>query len=106
MTPLQRSLTKLRNEGWLCQKTEHWNPFSRTRNDLWGFADLLCLRGKEILAVQATTTGNINKRVEKIKSSENYQIVKDAGIKIEVWGWAKRGARGKRKIWQLRAITL
>jgi len=106
MTPLQLSLASLRKDGWLCQKTEHWNPFARVRNDLWGFADALCLRGKEILAVQATTTGNINKRVEKIKASENYQIVKDAGIRIEVWGWAKRGKRGERKLWQLKSIEL
>ena len=31
-SPTKRSLKKLREEGYLCQVVEHWNPFARVSN--------------------------------------------------------------------------
>ena len=57
MTPTQRSLAALRGLGYLVEVVEKWNAFTRTRKDLWGWADLLAIRRDEVLAVQVTRTG-------------------------------------------------
>ena len=42
----------LRGLGYEVAVVEKWNAHTRTRHDLYGFADLLAMRGIELLAVQ------------------------------------------------------
>jgi len=86
-SPTQLSLAKLREEGYTCWITEHWNNWSKTRQDLFGFIDLLDLKGKEVLAVQTTTGTNLNARCKKISNHENVNAVREAGWTIHVHGW-------------------
>jgi len=86
-SPTQLSLAKLREEGYTCWITEHWNNWSKTRQDLFGFIDILALKGNETLAVQTTTAANLNARVKKISNHENVGAVRDAGWTIHVHGW-------------------
>jgi hypothetical protein len=88
MTPTQRSLTALRELGYLVEVVEKWNSFTRTRKDLWGWADLLAIRRGEVLAVQVTSEGVAN-RVKKVMDSETIGRVREAGVRIEVHGWRK-----------------
>ena len=88
MTPTQRSLAALRELGYLVEVVEKWNSFTRTRKDLWGWADLLAIRRGEVLAVQVTSEGVAN-RVKKVMDSETIGRVREAGIRIEVHGWRK-----------------
>jgi hypothetical protein len=69
MTPTQRSLKALRELGYLVEVVEKWNSFTRTRKDLWGWADLLAIRRGEVLAVQVTAQAVAN-RVQKVTDSE------------------------------------
>lgn len=87
ISPTQLSLKKLREEGYTVAVVEHWNAFARIRQDLFGFIDLLALKGKEVLAVQTTTATNINARIKKIADHENIGIVREAGWTIHVHGW-------------------
>src|SRR5438093_9847597 len=101
MSPAQRSLRKLRAEGWYVAITERWNPWSKTRQDLFGFADLLAIRGDYIKAVQTTTGPNVSKRIEKIKGLQSFQLWNEAPTRSTVvHGWRKTGPRGKRKVWE------
>jgi hypothetical protein len=86
-SPTQLSLAKLREEGYTVAVVEHWNAFARIRQDLFGFIDLLALKGKEVLAVQTTTAGNMSARVKKIGDHENVGPVREAGWTIHVHGW-------------------
>ena len=86
-SPTQLSLKKLREDGYTVAVVEHWNSFARIRQDLFGFIDLLALKGKEVLAVQTTTTTNMNARIKKIADHENVGIVREAGWTIHVHGW-------------------
>ena len=86
-SPTQLSLKKLREEGYTCWITEHWNNWSKTRQDLFGFIDILALKGKETLAVQTTTATNMSARVKKIADHENVGAVRDAGWSIHCHGW-------------------
>jgi len=88
MTPTQRSLAALRELGYLVEVVEKWNSFTRTRKDLWGWADLLAIRRGEVLAVQVTSEGVAN-RVKKVMDSETIDRVREAGVRVEVHGWRK-----------------
>jgi hypothetical protein len=93
MTPTQRSLKALRDLGYLVEIVEKWNSFTRTRKDLWGWADLLAIKRGEVLAVQVTSTG-VSSRIKKIMGSETIGRVREAGIRIEVHGHRKN-SKGK-----------
>ena len=88
MTPTQRSLEYLREQGYLCEVVEKWNSFTKTRKDLWGWCDILAIREGEILAVQVTAAG-VSSRIKKIMESDTLPIVRKAGIRVEVHGWRK-----------------
>lgn len=101
-SPTQRSLAVLRSEGWTCQITERWNPFSKTRQDLFGFCDILAMSPTlGFLAVQTTSSSNLAARITKIKNEARAGIFLASGGKIAVHGWSKKGPRGKRKAWSL-----
>jgi len=93
MTPTQRSLAYLRDQGYLVAIVEHWNPFARIRQDLFGFIDLLAIRRDETLAVQVTASG-VSARVHKIEASPHLGRVREAGWRLHVHGWRKN-ASGK-----------
>ena len=88
-SPTQRSLEKLRAEGYLCQIVERWNPHARIRQDLFGIGDILAIREGETLLVQTTSRGNVAARVTKIRESEHLDKILAAGWKITVHGWGK-----------------
>lgn len=98
-SPTQRTLALLRKEGWLAEVTEKWIPGANIRKDLWGFVDVLAIKGKDILGVQSTSYSNISARVHKIEEHDNVAAVRDAGIGICVHGWRKVKNR-----WQVRIV--
>lgn len=99
MSPMQRSLQKLREDGYACFITEH---FARgLRHDLFGWCDILCLRENEVLAVQVTSRGNVAARVKKITESDTLPSVRKSGIRVVVHGWGKMKAG-----WSLREVDL
>ncbi len=102
-SPTQRSKAKLQKDGYLVAITERWNSFTRIRQDLFGFIDLIALRGNETLAVQTTSGANVSARIDKIKSLQAARVwLESPNRKIVVHGWRKVGARGKRKLWDCR----
>jgi hypothetical protein len=125
--PTQRSLAHLRQEGWTVCIVEKYLPargnmkFPR-RIDAFGFGDLLACRAwartdnpterteKEIALVQTTGSpssgGWFAQHRAKILALPEFQQWKDAGGLVLLHGWAKRGPRGKRKVWTLREEVL
>jgi len=93
LTPTQRTLAYLREQGYLCAVVEHWNSWARIRQDLFGFIDILAIKKDETLAVQCTSTG-VAARVKKIQESEYLSRVREAGWKILIVGWRKN-SKGK-----------
>lgn len=92
-SPTQLSLERLRGDGYQAAVVEHWNAYIGIRQDLFGFIDILAVRGTETLAVQATSASNVSSRVHKIADSPHVAAVRDAGWRIVVWGWAKKKNR-------------
>lgn len=97
MSPTERSLKYLREQGYHCAVVEKWNQFSRIRQDLWGWCDILAIRKGEVLAVQVTAQA-VAARVKKIIESDTIGLVREAGIRVEVHGWRKSAKDGKFKL--------
>ena len=105
-SPTQRTLEHCRKLGWDAGVVERWNPHARIRHDLFGFVDIVAIdQCSRVRMIQATSTANMQARINKIEDDENMARIARAlgahGV-VEVWGWAKRGAKGKRKTWTLR----
>lgn len=107
MTPTQRALADLRARGYLVAVVERWVQWPKPghRSDLFGTLDLLACKPGEILGVQVTAAG-VSSRLKKMLAADTTMTLLLAGMKLAVWGYTKKGARGKRKKWALREVPI
>lgn len=89
ISPTQRSLALLREQGYLCEIVERWNPWAKIRQDLFGIGDILAIKDNETLMVQTTSRSNVNARVKKISESEVLPVILRAGWRVQVHGWGE-----------------
>lgn len=87
----------LRGRGFRAEVVEKTLPKTFIKKDLFGFVDIVAIKGGETLAVQTTSGDHVSHRIKKIEASEAFQDVLDAGWTIVVHGWRKVGNR-----WQCR----
>lgn len=115
MTPAARTLLELRKRGCIAQVVEQTIRASKFggkprifKRDLFGCMDLVALEpGRQgVLGIQATTVSNQAARVKKILDEPRALMWLGCGCRIEVHGWSKRGARGKRKTWTLSVMPI
>lgn len=85
----QKSVDRYRKQGYLCQNVEKYNAFTKRKNDVFGFIDILCVKENDIVGIQTTSKDNMSSRKKKILEHENYSIVKSSGLRIVVHGWKK-----------------
>lgn len=108
--PTERSLAHLRKEGYTVAIAEKFNYFIKIRQDLFGWIDICAIHPKKrgVVGVQTTSTPNLSARIKKATALPSLKVWLQAGNIAEFHGWAKRGARGKRKLWTLKKeiITL
>lgn len=102
-SPTQRSKVLLVKEGYRVAITERWNPWAKIRQDLFGFIDMIAMKGSymaptigaslfmpgEIIGVQTTTKKNMGARIKKIESNLDSMTWVTSGGKLEVHGWFK-----------------
>jgi hypothetical protein len=97
-----KSLAKLREVYPYAQVVEKKVPYSFISQDLYGFADIEAFNSAETVLVQVTTQHNVNARIAKILAAPAARLwVLGEHRRIFVHGWAKKGPRGKRKLWEL-----
>lgn len=107
MSPTQRSLKLMRDRGYLVAITEKYNPFAKIRQDLFGFIDMLAIKGDETIAIQTTDGTSVSKRINKIQTLESARLwLESSNRSIVVHGWRKVGPRGKRKTWECREVKV
>lgn len=117
-TPLNaRTLAELRKRGWTAQVVERRLPRTFTTVDLFGVIDIVAIAPPfdkdgngwpepgAIVGIQACAGGDHATRRAKILAEPRAQEWIDAGGRLELWSWSKRGAAGKRKLWTLRVET-
>ncbi len=102
-SPSARSLQHLRKLGYYAQVVERYNPFAHVRQDLFGFIDIVAIKGDQngVLGVQATSADHVSHRKKKSIAQEPLKVWLKAGNRFVVHGWSKKGARGKVKHWTL-----
>lgn len=108
-SPTARTLQHCKKIGWRAGVVEKWIVQTKQRKDLYGFIDLIVLDDDTgCLGIQATATGSMSSRLHK-SMEETEAALRDwlsHDNRFEVWGWAKRGKVGKRKLWTLRRIKV
>ena len=111
MTPTQRTLKYLRDQGYECGMVERWvmipkHPAGGIRKDLFGIIDLLAIKGHETIGVQST--GQAFAEHHKKLTEEKAEEVRDwlAGGTRQLWliGWRKLKVKrgGKAMHWKPR----
>ena len=110
MSPTQLTLKYLRDVGFTAQVVERWNMGAKKRVDLFGVIDILAIAPhiQGCVGIQACAGGSHSKRLAKILDEPRAKLFLECGNHLRLMSWSKRGARGKRKLWTLRAddITL
>lgn len=117
-SPTARSLKHLREQGWTAQVVERWIPGANLRKDLFGGIDIVALRKQYLgnnqnitvhngcLGVQSTSDSNVSARREKLLAIPELKLWLECGNRLVIHGWAKKGPRGKPKLWTLREVEL
>lgn len=110
ITPMQRTLSLLRDRGWTCAKTETWNPFAGIRQDLFGFLDVLCLGDYDdkpsIIGVQVGTGDDRMKHLRKMEDEPRFHQFKRCGGIMLLISWRKLkalkadGKKAKNEVWE------
>jgi hypothetical protein len=95
-SPTVKALKFYRAAGGECVVLEHYVHHARTRRDIWG-ADILCLQGQKLIAVQATDGTNHSKRVAKSIANPMVACWLKGGVAFEVFSESMRGARYHKK---------
>lgn len=115
---LQKSREELKRQGydtWIVEKP--WSPYTKRREDLFNFADLVGIRDdiQGVTAIQATgddVASHVTKMLQgftdgkgnAIPPNPHLRIWLKASNRFFLWGWSLRGAKGKRKMYRLREI--
>jgi hypothetical protein len=97
VSPTQRSLKHMREQGYTCDVAEYWQAFARKRKDLFSIVDIVCLGNGVTVGVQATSLSNVSARVKKITECEHLGALRTAGWRLVVHGWGK-GTNGRYRL--------
>ena len=111
MTPTQRTIRELKNNGRKCAIVEKWNPHvgpHGIRQDLWGIIDVLALDPEQgVIGIQCCAGSGFASHLKKItedRAQDTLDWLQTPGTRLEVWAWrkvkVKRG--GKAMVWRPR----
>ena len=114
LSPTQRTLRQLRQEGRICGIVERFNRFGGEfgiRQDLFNFIDLIALDPKEgIIGVQCCGRSGHAEHRKKILENEIVPEWLKSGGSIEIWSWGKqkikRGGKAERWMPKIEKIEL
>ncbi len=104
LSPTQRTIRALRNEGTICGSVEKWNPHvgpHGIRQDLFGFIDLVAMSPTGIIGVQCCAGSGHAAHRTKIVANEYAPEWLKSGGRIQIWSWSKKKLRrgGKAERW-------
>lgn len=116
---LEKTHAKLKADGYTYAKVEYFNPWSKTTLDLFGLHDTVAIRADVpgvfgINSCGEDISSHVNKYLKGYTRKSDGKVYGPnvclypwlrAGNRFSLWGWRKRGDRGKRKTWHLREIV-
>lgn len=99
MSPTQRSLKLLRDQGHTAQVVEKWNAFAKRRIDLFGVIDIVAIHPDAIgcKGIQTTSGSNMSARIAKAMAEPTLKTWLKTGNSFVIHGWRtiKDGNRRK-----------
>jgi len=116
MTPTQRTIRELKNNGRRCGIVERWNPHVGThgiRQDLFGIIDIIALDPERgVVGIQCcgqAFAAHLRKLTEE-HAQETEDWLSTPGASLELWSWrkVKKVRGGKAIVWRprIKEITL
>ena len=104
---IQRSLKLIKEYRWLYWIVEHWNGYTRRREDLFNCIDILCLDDKRSIGIQAMGSDIASHRRKVL---ENPFVIPwlTAGNELQFWAFRKlKKKRGmKATYWDCKKIDV
>ena len=102
LSPVQRTLRVLREQGAKCSIVEHFNPHvgeHGVRQDLFGIIDILALDPSGIIGIQVCGS-DYKKHFNKLtieRAQDSIDWLSCRGTKLQIWSWRqlkiKRGSK-------------
>lgn len=115
---LQKSRALLKEQGfdtWIVEKP--WSPYTKRREDLFNCIDLIGIKDgiSGVVGIQACgedasehvrkiCDGYVDNNGSTIPPNSHLPLWLKSGNRFFIWAWRMRGAKGKRKTYQLREI--
>lgn len=111
LSPTQRTIRALKNEGTICGIVEKFNPHvgpHGIRQDLFGFLDVIALSPNGIIGVQCCAGSGHAAHKAKILANEVAPEWLKSGGRIQIWSWSKKKLKrgGVAMRWQPRMEEL
>jgi len=117
LSPTQRTIRALKNQGVICAVVEKWNPHvgpHGIRQDLFGIIDVLALDPESgVRGIQCCAGSGFTKHWTKLtvdNAQASYDWLSTPGTSLEIWAWRKLKVKrgGKAMVWQprIKAVTL
>lgn len=114
LSPTQRTLRELRNQGRICGIVERFNAYAGPhgiRQDLFGFIDIIALDPQRgIIGIQSCDQSFAEhfKKITQERNQECFEWLRCGG-KVELWSWRKiklqRGGKALRWAPKIKEIT-
>lgn len=102
---LQRSKKLLEQQGFKVAIVERWNQWAHKRQDLYGLADLIAVKGDRSGTTYVQACGeDCQAHIEKMTENTVLPDILKAGNPVFLWAWRLREHEGTKPTWQLREI--
>lgn len=99
-SPTQLSMMHARALGGIPDVVERWT--GPVKQDLFGAFDLIVMYPNECRIVAVQTTAGMNNKAARRRKMDDNPLIEAwlrSGGQVQLHGWRKMGARGKRKLW-------
>lgn len=97
LSPTQRTIRALKEQGGICAVVEKWNPYGGgghgIRQDLFGIIDVLLLDpGRGVVGIQCCAGSGFSAHWTKLtveRAQETTDWLSTPGTALEIWAWRK-----------------
>ncbi len=113
MSPTQRTLKRLRGQGYRTAVVERWLRYAGQfgkRQDMFGIIDVLAINSEEDLGIQCCA-GSVKSHLTKLleeRNQECFDWLECPHRRLEIWAWRKllKKRGGKAKIWSPNIVEI
>lgn len=85
---------------------ERWNQITKTRADLFGFADLRLIKESQLSMLERVTSTGWAARLLKVNEEPRVALAPSCGSSIQIHNWCKLASRKNERTPKIIPITL